>query len=72
MKKYIVKVQLSLSTSEPQQMCLVYNKDRTRLGQFPASKELKKAMHGRQKAFFWGADKGSEIELFEEAKWQGW
>lgn len=49
----IFKVQISLATTDPRgQLVLAYNKDRTKQGQFPPTKELLKLMRGRAKAFF--------------------
>lgn len=74
--KQIVKVQTSLFTSDGSHLALVYNEDKSVMGEMPVSKEILDAMNGELKAFFWAeipsSNKFVEIELIDEAPWQDW
>ena len=72
-KKFIVKVQISLFSSDDQKLVMIYDEGRTFTDQFPATKELLDGMGGEPKKFFWAktADDGF-LELGEEAEWQEW
>ena len=78
MSVQIVKVQLSLASSDGVQRALVYNRKRDHQGEFPAPPDLVKKMNGRPKAFFAAAfrkNKGGDgytILIGDEAPWQDW
>lgn len=72
-KEGIVKVQISLFSSDNTANVLVYNKDQSVVFEGEVSKEVVKAMKGETKAFFYfTAMKGGYIRLFGKAPWQGW
>lgn len=68
----IVKVQLSLMTSEAEQQMLVYNKDRTIWWEGPATAIVRLAMQGDAKAFFEAELVGTEVQIGERVKDPGW
>jgi hypothetical protein len=72
--KEIVKVQISLFSSEPTAQVLVYNESRSHLYEGDAPAEIVELMDGEPKKFFWAnmpKEKGF-IELLKEAPWQDW
>ena len=75
-KQQIVKVQVSLFTSEEKPQVLIYNKDRSVMGEFPLTPDIEEAMGGDHKKFFYAlvplGKKEVQIELLEEAPWQVW
>ena len=48
----IVKIQISLMTTEKQKTMLIYNRSRSVLYQAPADKDVLEIMKGRPKAYF--------------------
>jgi hypothetical protein len=69
----IVKVQLSIVSSEPVKQALVYDKKHEWFGQFDATPELGAAMKGRPKAFFHATlNDDGVVQLGKEANWQTW
>ena len=69
MKHLIVKVQTSLHTTAEEQQCLIYDKTRALMQEFPVSPEIKKAMGGHNKRYFHAtfADDGT-LALGDTAK----
>jgi len=70
--QFIVKVQIALAWSHGKQPALVYNEDRSVMGEMPVSRAVLKAMDGAPKAFFYAKLRGTELELLDEAPWQDW
>lgn len=69
----ILKIQLSVASSEPYREVLLHNKDRTFEHIEPASAMMLALMGNRVKAFYYGrVVKGNKIDLVEEAPWQDW
>ena len=68
----IVKVQLSLTTSEECQQVCIYNEDESVFWMGDASKELIKEMKGEFKQFRYAEIIDSKIDIQEEAPWQEW
>lgn len=68
----IVKVQLSIITSEKNRRVLIYNEDRTIEYETDASKEIVDLMRGDLKAFFHASMVETEISLNQRAEWQEW
>ena len=69
----IVKVQISLASSNPVQQVLVYNKNKSIWYEGDASKKLIKQMGGRFKMFFKAKmEKDNSITLIKPAKQQDW
>jgi hypothetical protein len=72
----IVKVQLSLSTTENGQQVLIYNKSRSVMLQVPATNELIRQMtidgDVEPKLFFHAHIEGENVVLDKYAKWQEW
>lgn len=67
----IVKVQISLAPTGG--MALIYNEDRSVMGEFPATRFLLNVMRGRKKAYF-RADLTPEglVQLGDRVKDQPW
>lgn len=68
----IVKVQLSLYTSEPVRQVVVYNEDRSIEFMMDAPADVLELMGDRPKAFFYATLKDGTMGLDEEAPWQEW
>lgn len=69
----IVKVQLSLATSEPMRQVVVYNEDHSVKFMGDASSDVLVMMNDRIKAFFFAEyHDGGQLEFFDEAPWQEW
>lgn len=69
----IVKVQQSIATTAPEPMCLVYNKSRSVMGEFPLTPEIAKALNGRPKAYFRAlVGKDGAVSLDQEMGEQPW
>lgn len=73
-RKMIVKVQLSIFTSEEEQQVLIYSKGGENWYQGPANPFIVKMMDGAAKAFFhaYVPYESGQIELLEEAPEQDW
>jgi hypothetical protein len=74
---FIVKVQVSLFSSDGIPSVLVYNKDRSIYSQFDATddivKAMKKTVGDTKKAFFWAkTDRNKKLNIYEAAPWQEW
>jgi len=68
----IVKVQVSLASSDGVTRCLIYNKDRSFAYEGGLNEDMVKTMAGRPKAYF-KATLGSEgLEIWEEMPEQDW
>lgn len=74
MEKIIVKVQVSLFTSEDEPQVLVYSENHKHQYEGPVTEEVIYAMDGEPKKFFYARipKKPGMIELLEEAPWQSW
>ena len=77
MKPFIVKVQLSLASSDGSRTMLAYNEDRSLQFESEAHAETAQRMGDRVKAFFWadlvGKIKGqAKLVINEEAPEQDW
>lgn len=70
----IFKIQVSVSTTEARQQCLVYNKSRSIIGKFPVDKELKKLMGKDLKKYVYGRpdDRTGRLVIDGDAPWQNW
>ncbi len=65
----IVKIQIS--QNDGGESVLIYNRERSLSWQYSSESVLPK-MKGRPKAYFHAAIVGDELEIGEEAPWQGW
>jgi len=74
MKSLIVKVQVSLYSSDCESMALIYNEDKSMLLEIPVDDDLVKLMDGEMKAFFYGKlDNNNGFTLTDKsAPWQDW
>lgn len=73
MRAFVVKVQLSLHTSETKQQVLVYNEDKSVYWQDVAGESILGAMSGKAKAFFKATrNQQGVIELHQEVSDPGW
>lgn len=76
MKKDIVKVQVSLASSDGVRSVLIYNKDSSCMAEFPISEDgvEQLGMKEEPKKFFWAKipEKRGFIKLLEEAPYQSW
>ncbi len=70
----IFKLQRPIVTNRPDQQILVYNKDRSKIGQFGADTHVMKLFGMGLKVFLWGTwnPETGQIELHKEAPWQKW
>jgi hypothetical protein len=70
----IVKVQVSLATTEPKRRVLVYNRSRSVQWEDEASADILKVMNGKAKAFFHAtvSKKTKRLEIGAETDWQDW
>lgn len=68
----IIKVQISLFTSEGSPQALFYNKRKSVVYQETASLELLAIMNGRTKAFFKAIVVNSKLGIGEEVPDPGW
>lgn len=71
-RDFIIKVQLSLSTSHKQRQCLIYNKDRSLLQELPATDEVVAAMEGHDKRYFEASFNQGVVELNKPTNNQDW
>jgi len=73
MKKFIVKIQVSLFSSEPVQEVLIYNKDQSVRETFVLTDNIKNIMKDEPKLFFYAhIDKNKKLNIDKSAKWQDW
>lgn len=70
--QFIVKVQISLFTSEGAPQVLIYNKDESVMYTGDAPKDIKKKMRGQFKAFFFAEIKRRKLTLYNRAPAQSW
>ena len=70
----IIKVQLPISTNDPNAQALMYNKDRSWEGLYPIDQTVLDMMHGEFKRFFYAdiTDEGHTVSIFSNAPWQEW
>lgn len=68
----VVKVQISIESTAPEALMLVYNKNRKVLYQAPATADVLIKMAGRLKAFFHAEIRNGIIILEEEVEWHTW
>jgi hypothetical protein len=69
-EKEIFKIQIAIG-GEPN--ILVYNKDRSNLGQFPISPEMEDFMNGKPKKYVYGSIRtDGKINIIAEAPAQSW
>lgn len=68
----ILKVQVSLFTTEVSKQALVYNEDRSVHWHGDADDDLLRAMGGSAKDFFYGSFEDGKVTLDRRAPWQGW
>lgn len=76
-KRFIVKVQVPLFSSDGGAGVLVYNEDHSIMREVPLRsekerKQLIKEMDGEPKGFFWATHDGKGVILEEHAPWQDW
>ena len=69
-KKKIVKVQVSINGNR--KTVLVYDEDKTFVDEFPATKEIIKAVGREMKKFFYYHIDSGFVILDGEAPWQNW
>ena len=70
MKQFIVKIQISLFSSEGMAQILVYNKDKTKRHQGDIREDFKNIMKRENKKFFYATIKNKNFVIGEEAPWQ--
>lgn len=68
----IVKVQLSITSTEAKRQVLVYDESRKYRYEAEATKEIEKMMKGRLKAYFAARMNGTQIEILDEVQQQNW
>ena len=68
----ILKVQLSLASSDGQRRVLAYNSDKSVLVEFVATKQLVKQLSGKPKSFWEGSINGTMLELQHPVAHQNW
>lgn len=68
----IVKVQLSLFTTEKARQVMIYNETRKYQYEGDAPAELVKLMHGEPKRYFYAKVKNGKFELGRRAPEQDW
>lgn len=71
-KLEVFKVQVPLTTNDPQPKALIYNKDRSYEGLIPVTDEIRKMMDNEPKRFFWGHVEGDALTIDANAPWQNW
>ncbi len=71
--RFIVKVQVSLTTTTPVSQVLIYNEDHSIMQQFDASDELVRRVGSRMKRYMWAhLDRYDRLHLDEDAPTQEW
>lgn len=70
--RHIVKVQISLMTTDPKPQALLYNRDRSLFYQEEATPELIKRMNSNNKLFFFAHIVEGKFKLGKYAPWQNW
>jgi hypothetical protein len=70
--RIIVKVQLSLYTTEVERQVVVYNEDQSIFFEMDAPLDVLELMGERPKAFFYATLKDGTLGLDEQAPWQNW
>lgn len=71
-KEVIVKVQLSLASSDGAQSVLVYDEERVHVWEGEVSDDVREAMDGEPKKYFLADVSQPIIRLIEEVEAQGW
>jgi len=72
MTNFVVKVQLSLATSLNTRQCLIYNRDKSLAQEFPASKEILRAMGNHDKRYFNASFDNGKLTINKPVKDQPW
>jgi hypothetical protein len=70
--KFVVKVQLSLSTSAQTRQLLIYNEDKTVFHQEPATPEIVRHLKNKAKSFWLARIRNTLIELLEPTHDRSW
>ena len=68
----IVKVQVSIFTSDGIKTALIYDEARDICQEVAVSKYIDKLMDGAEKKFFHVEVNNGELEFIKEAEWQDW
>ena len=73
-KTEIWKLQRPIVTNEPESMIFMYNKDRSKLGTFPMTPEIRQLfMDDEHKIFVHGTiNEDGQVNFEEPAEWQEW
>ncbi len=72
-KRFIVKVQISCTTTMAVSQALIYDKDHTILQQFDAWEELVRRVGSSMKRYMWAhLDRYNRLHLDEDAPAQEW
>lgn len=65
--RQMFKVQVSITSSEPVQQCLIYNRDKSIMGQFDVTPEIRDLMAGRLKIYVMGhIDEKGQVVMSSE------
>lgn len=68
----IIKIQQSLSNSEGTHMMLIYDKSKDVFYENEITKDIKKLLGKRQKAYFNAKIVNTKIQIYDEVKTQKW
>ena len=72
-RRFIVKVQLPITITEPILRVLIYNEDKSVFQMFEATDELIERVGPRKKKYMWAhIDEDSKLVLDEDAPEQDW
>lgn len=75
-KRFIVKIQVSIVTTEKNKQVLIYNRSKNISYSCPMYEAIDDVMDDRKKAFFYAklmdTPKGLHLEILEEAPMQRW
>jgi hypothetical protein len=71
-KRFVVKIQRSLFTSEEFVQILIYNKSRSIYKQLDATEELIEVMGTEAKKFCYATYGNKNLTIGEDAPWQDW
>lgn len=67
----IVKIQMPLTTNDPDPQALVYNKNQSVYLNVPVA-QAEPHMKGRVKAYFHAKVEGDVVHIKQDASWQTW
>jgi hypothetical protein len=73
--KIIVKLQRSQASSQPEEMCLMYDENKTVITEIPygaISRKVHESMDTRQKGFFYAVLIDGKWVPSKQAPWQNW